>query len=57
MPFIQLDQNEWTNPDTIATISYDSGAQSYTVTFNSGQFTVFPSGSIGAKALKKFLGQ
>jgi hypothetical protein len=57
MQFIELDENEWTNADTIQTIGFISGAGEFVVTFKSGGSTTFPPNSFGAKALKKFLGQ
>jgi hypothetical protein len=54
--FLQLDQNEWTNTDTIQKIGFISGTGGFVVTFKSGDFTTFSSADFGAKVLKKFLG-
>jgi hypothetical protein len=56
MQFLQLDQNEWTNTDTIEKISFIQGTGGFVVTFKAGSVTTFSSADFGTKVLKKFLG-
>jgi hypothetical protein len=56
MAFLQLDQNEWTNTDTIQEIDFVPGTGNYVVTFKSGTITEFSS-DLAKKVLKKFLDQ
>jgi hypothetical protein len=54
--FLQMDQNEWTNADTIQKIAFIPGTGEFVVTFKDGSLTTFSSDDFGAKVLKKFLG-